>query len=276
MDGTPSDYLLWEGVDVRASYPADAEPDCEHICIAILAMEGLVPEAASANWDGLVESAVVQLSDDPTQDLKVVVLPEDVRRPDRQTRLLKFHGCAVLAAQDEAHYRAAIVASESQIASWPEDPEHKTMRDALKELAVARPTFVLGLSVQDSNILAVFTAARSEMRWPWPSDPPAHLFADDQIGSKHRTLLKIVYKDAYEQHGLEIVQSALIRAYAEQALCALVLHTLVAKLEGFLAEADAPQLGTPQRKELVTGLLLLRDLGLIKPSPTGSASSALW
>jgi hypothetical protein len=257
--GRPADYLLWDGVDVRESYPADAEPDCEHLCIAILCMEGLIPQAASANWDGLIESAVRELSGEPAKILKIVVLPDEIRLPDRQTRLLKFHGCAILAAQDPDRYREAIVASESQIVSWPSDPAHNTMKDAMKALAVARPTFVVGLSLQDNNILAVFSAARTDLPWTWPSDPPAHMFADDELGQKHRTLLKIVYEDAYEQDGPEIEQTALIRAYAEQILCALVLHTFAAKLSAFLAKART-SLEDTQLEELGGGVIVLRDL----------------
>jgi hypothetical protein len=259
VQGRSADYLLWDAVDVRESYPADAEPDCEHLCIAILCMEGLIPQAASANWDGLIESAVKELCGEPTKILKVVVLPDDIRLPDRRTRLLKFHGCAILAAQDPDLYRDAIIAAESQIVGWPNDPAHDTMKDAMKELAVARPTFVVGLSLQDSNILAVFQAAHSELPWTWPYEPPAYMFADDKLGQKHKTLLKIVYDDAYEQHGPEIDKDALIRAYAEQVLCALVLHAFAAKLSALLANARTSLDGV-QLEELGNGLIILRDL----------------
>jgi hypothetical protein len=53
------DYLLWEGVDVPATFAAaHASPDCEHLCLAILVLEGVVPDMPTANWDGLIEAAI--------------------------------------------------------------------------------------------------------------------------------------------------------------------------------------------------------------------------
>jgi hypothetical protein len=261
VEGEPVDCLLWDGVDVPASYPADAEPGCEHLCLAILCLEGLVPDAACANWDGLIESAIRELHGDSADVLKVVVLADDVRLPDRRTRLLKFHGCAVLAAQDEAKYRGALVGSEDQITHWSTDHEHQTMRDTLQALAVAKPTFVIGLSAQDHNIQLVFAAAEEQLPWTWPSDPPPPaVFAADELGEKHRALLKCIYRDSFAPHAADIKQGALIRAYAEQVLCALVLCSLTAKLEAYLACADTPGLNDAERADLAAGLHVLREV----------------
>ncbi len=52
IEGEKEDYLLWEAVDVSNTYsPTNLTPDCEHICIAILAMKGIVPDIATANLD---------------------------------------------------------------------------------------------------------------------------------------------------------------------------------------------------------------------------------
>lgn len=261
VEGQPADCLLWDGVDVQVSYPADTEPDCEHLCLAILCLEGLVPGAASANWDGLIESAMRELHGDPRDVLKVVVLADDSRLPDRGTRLLKFHGCAVLAAQDEQTYRRALVGSEDQITHWSTDHEHQTMRAILQALAVAKPTFVIGLSAQDHNIQLVFAAAEEQLPWEWPSEPPPPaMFAADELGEKHRALLKSIYRDSYALHSTDIKQGALIRAYAEQVLCALVLYSLTAKLEAYLARADTPGFDDADRAVLAAGLRVLRDL----------------
>jgi hypothetical protein len=260
VEGEPSDYLLWDAVDVRASYPADAEPDCGHLCLAILCLEGLVPDAACANWDGLIESAIRELHGDPAYVLKVVVLPGDARLPDRRTRLLKFHGCAVLAAHDEAKYRGALVGSEHQITHWSTGHEHQTMRDSLQALAVAKPTFVIGLSAQDHNIQIVFAAAEEQLPWTWPSDPPPPaVFAADELGEKHGALLKTIYRDTFAPHAADIKRGALLRAYAEQTLCALVLYTFAAKLNEFLANAQT-SLSATQLAELGGGFITLRDL----------------
>jgi hypothetical protein len=58
------DYLVWNAVDVRATYGSGIDPDCEHLCLGILVLEGAVTDVASANWDGLIESALTDLSGD--------------------------------------------------------------------------------------------------------------------------------------------------------------------------------------------------------------------
>jgi len=110
VKGQPDDFLLWDAVDVRVTYPPGASPDCEHLCIAILAIEGVVPKVASANWDGLLESAVGELAEIPEDILQVVVRAIDFRGDAARSELLKFHGCAVLAGKDEAVYRELLVA----------------------------------------------------------------------------------------------------------------------------------------------------------------------
>jgi hypothetical protein len=83
IDDEPADYLLWNAVDVPGTFAdAGVEPDCEHLCIAILVIEGAIANIASANWDGLIESAVDELTDGATDILRVCVRPEDFREPD--------------------------------------------------------------------------------------------------------------------------------------------------------------------------------------------------
>lgn len=59
IDGEPEDFLVWTGLNVPATYGSPGlRPDVEHLCIAILMLEGLVASAPTANWDGLAEAAV--------------------------------------------------------------------------------------------------------------------------------------------------------------------------------------------------------------------------
>lgn len=44
---------------------------------------------------------------------------------------------------------------------------------------------MIGLSAQDSDIKDLFSKAKNQMAWPWPSDPPAQMFADDALGHEH-------------------------------------------------------------------------------------------
>ena len=117
VEGEERDYLLWSGVDVRTTYADPTiEPDVEHLCIAILILEGVASEIPSANWDGLVEKAVILLSG--AQGCVVCVRGEDLQLPKGAAQLYKFHGCAVKARADEATYRKHLVARQPQIARW--------------------------------------------------------------------------------------------------------------------------------------------------------------
>jgi SIR2-like domain len=249
------DYLLWEVVDVPATFArASAAPDCEHFCIAILALEGVLPDVATANWDGLIEAAVDELTGATGISLRVCVLPEDFQKAPLLTRLLKFHGCAVLAAGDPATYRRLLIARYSQITAWPHDVNYALMRHQLVDLAATKPTFMVGLSAQDVNIQYLFGEARALMQWGWPCIPPAHVFAEDVLGQDQRNVLRVVYRDAYDQNVQAVEASALFRAYAKPALTGLVLHVLSTKLRTFIQNIDAPNLPAAERSAVAQGL----------------------
>jgi len=210
--GMPADYLLWEGVDVRSTYPRGATPDFEHLAIAVLVLEGVLTEAPSANWDGLIESALAELAG-AAAVAHVVVLDQDLQGASGLLRLIKFHGCAIRAADAPATYRDALIARSSQISDWAGANETVAIRGELVSLATTKPTLMIGLSAQDENIAAVFSLARARMQWRWPSDPPAHVFAGDSLGRDHVKILKIVYRDDYEGKEAAIAATALIGAY---------------------------------------------------------------
>lgn len=54
------DYLLWVGLDFANTF-ATQNPDAEHLVIGMLALEGVITELATANWDGLLEAAIREL-----------------------------------------------------------------------------------------------------------------------------------------------------------------------------------------------------------------------
>jgi hypothetical protein len=254
VKGELADYLLWDAVDVRATYGPGTPPDCEHLCIAILALEGAVGEAVSPNWDGLIEAAFDDLGYDPDEVVRVVVLPEDLREPERALTLIKFHGCAVLAGKDPARYRGPLVATRPQITAWSTIPETKVIRTKLVELATTKPTLVVGLSAQDENIQQVFAQAKADMTWAWPSDPPGHIFAGGSLGDHHVNILRVVYSAGYDEKADEIEHEALVPAYAKQFMTALVLFVLAQKLRAYVAEVDAPRLPAADRAQLADGL----------------------
>ena len=57
----PPDFILWEAVDIQAAFADPEPPVAEHLCIAILILEGAVGTIASANWDGFIEAAILRV-----------------------------------------------------------------------------------------------------------------------------------------------------------------------------------------------------------------------
>lgn len=259
IEGRPDDFLLWDAVDVRVTYPPSATPDCEHLCVAILAIEGIVPKVASANWDGLLESAVRELAENPEDIMHVIVRAVDFRDNPARSELLKFHGCAVLAGEDEAEYRKLLIARKTQITAWMQNPDFEVMRDHLKQLAITKPALILGLSIQDINIQQIFVQAQFTMPWTWPSSPPAAVFSGNSLGSGHVDILKQVYPKTYTANQASIAAQSLIPAYAKPLLVALTIRMLCGKLATLARMVDGVSLSEGDWTHLLTGLRSLRD-----------------
>ena len=258
IGGENQDYILWEVLDAPNVYAnEDIDPDAEHLCLAALALEGVASDMPSANWDFLVERAVKLLSGGRPV-LRVVVAPEDVRGGRLRSNLYKFHGCAKKALEDEAQFRELLVARSSQIHGWV--ARNPVMSQFLTNLIVSKPTIMLGLSAQDSNIQALFAAAEATMTWPWPSNPPAYAFSENALGVDQEGLLQNVYHqhiDATNKAKME--EEALIQAYAKPLLLSLLLYTLAAKLKS-LVSVCAPGLAAEDRAKLIEGLDYGRNL----------------
>lgn len=259
VDGEEDDFLLWEAVRVAETYgDPTIEPDVEHLCLAILILEGAVSELASANWDGLIEKAVDQLSAG-SPILLTCVEPSDLRKPNLRARLYKFHGCAVRARSDMERYRRLLVGRQSQIHGWAARMENAALASRLIDISVTKPTLMMGLSAQDANIQDIFTQAAERMLWPWPSHPPAYVFSEDQLGGDQEGLLKNVYRVAYSAATRDAIYgSALVRAYAKSLLSALVLYVVATKLRELINLAPA-NLTPADRAQLHAGVFHLRD-----------------
>lgn len=257
ITGKEPDYMLWEAVGLASVFGVAGQPDCEHICLGILAIEGVAPEIASPNWDGLIETAIELLG---WKDgiLSVCVAADDVQGPRRRARLLKFHGCAIRAAADPTRYRSLLIASKSQITSWPHNPDFSAMRGELEALAVRMRTLVIGLSAQDSNIQDIFASARAKLAWTWPSNPRAHVFAENQLGSSQKNILRCVYKGDYDTNPALVERSALFRAFGKPLLLALVLQVLSKKLFAYAVTVVA-HLSAADQERLRAGITALRD-----------------
>jgi len=111
------DYLVWTAVDVCKEYGHLDDPDCEHLAIAVLVLEGAVSKIASANWDGLIEVAVEAISGTGRNGvLQVVVDPQDVRtswpRHSREVPWLRRPG-------------RRLPGRLSKVSDGHEDPDHR-------------------------------------------------------------------------------------------------------------------------------------------------------
>src|SRR5262245_25541569 len=119
---------------------------------------------------------------------------------------------------------------------------------------------MMGLSAQDANIQAIFAEAEAQMAWPWPGDRPSYVFSENAMGVDQQGLLRNVYRAAYTPATRqEIVDSALIRAYAKPLLVALVLHVLCSKLRK-LIELSPWAAGAADSQCLHDGVLAVRNL----------------
>lgn len=258
VDGEESDYILWNVLDAANVYADPSiQPDAEHLCLAALAIEGVASEMPTANWDCLIERAI-QLLAGNRPVLRVVVAPNDVRGDRLRANLYKFHGCAQAALNDEAQFRRLLVARSNQINSWI--AHNPVMAQFLISFIVTRPTLMLGLSAQDSNIQGLFAAAQATMAWPWPSNPPAYAFSENALGADQEGLLQNVYHDNYTVANRPLMEEeALVQAYAKPLLLSLFLYVVTAKLK-ILVTIGIPGLADADRDKLHEGLEHARNL----------------
>lgn len=254
--GQDADYLVWTGLDVPNTYGDPAlEPDVEHFSIAVLMLEGIAPAVQTTNWDGLIEAALQKLAPAPENVLKVVVTPEDLRQQNRRSELVKFHGCAVRARNDEDTYRPLLIARTVQISGWT--TEHVVMKDHLQLVYSTMPALLVGLSAQDANIHTVFNQAIKNLDRNWPSSPPAVVFANQHLDYHHKHVLQVTYGDDFVPNDTAIKAASLLGAYAKPALAGLVLFVLADKLRRLLWQV--PELESSEIPGLEADLLSLRD-----------------
>ncbi|MEZ6030324.1 MAG: SIR2 family protein [Hyphomonadaceae bacterium] len=257
-DGEELDYLVWTALDVGGVYGnPSVSPDAEHLAIAALVVEGVASDIATANWDGLIERAIVELTGGDGS-LRVVVQQADLRKPVSKSTLYKFHGCAVLARADPNHYREHIVGRASQITGFAALNQNAAVKNRLTDIATTKPTLMMGMSAQDANIQGVFAQASANMTWPWPNDPPACVFAEDALGADQVGLLRHVYNTSYTTVTAgEIRASALLRVFGRTLLPALWCEVLRRKLNELVKRNVS--LPAQEQALLEVGLRELRD-----------------
>ncbi len=259
--GTDVDFILWDAIDIRQAFEHSAPPAAEHLCIAILILEGAVQSVASANWDGFIEAAVDQLSNGVAGILQVVVDPTQLRGPAGRARLYKFHGCIVHATREPLVFRPYLTGSHTQIMDWPQNATFTAMHNAVVGLATAQKTLVLGLSIQDSNLQTIFSKSKAVHAWPWPCAPdaPAYVFCEDAIQPGQRDVLRIAYGPTYNADPAALHDATLLRAWGEQVLIALVLKLLAEKLARLMELSLAAEGKVAIATALAPMLASLRD-----------------
>jgi len=239
--GQPNDLLVREGIDVINTYGnPDVVPDTEHYCLAALVIEGVITNIASANWDGLIEKAYGELANDQA-GLAVCVSSSQLQDIGPQPKLLKFHGCAVLARQNPEEFHDLLVARSSQIAGWGATAKTQAISAYLKVLVGQSRTLMLGLSVQDFNIQQLFHDASTTLGWEWNSENPAFLFSEDKLGGNQDALLENMYPRIYDgENRDEIGNKSVIRAFAKALLLAFLLQVYTQKVIHLAARAGLP------------------------------------
>jgi hypothetical protein len=253
VQGRPFDYLLWDVLDFATTFAAQ-KADAEHLAIGMLVLEGVVSDLATANWDGLLEAAMVELGR-PNETFLVAVTGGDLHGPPGIGRLYKFHGCANRAIANEAEYRPLLVAREAAITHWALNPRFTQMREQLRALIARSRTLMIGLSGQDTNIQQLFSANGCA----WNSVPTPIVFAAQQLSDGQKSILEGAYRDDYEANRDQIRTDATLPAFGKPLLLALLLRTMFGKLAALADLLTSPAVGAAGKQSLVDGLKALES-----------------
>lgn len=256
--GTESlDYLLWDGLDFANTFSGQ-DADAEHLAIGMLALEGVIIELATANWDGLLEAAMRELGH-PETFYRITVTGEDLRGPAAAAVLYKFHGCALRAIAQEDDYRPLLVARAAQITGWMSNATFKIVRDQLEALAQRSRTLMIGMSAQDKNIRHLFGKVGAHTGWNWTDRHTPIVFSAQELGTDQKDVLNIAYGKAYEQNRVAICEAACLPAYGKPLLLGLLLTVLAAKLQTLASDVNAPALDAAALSAIDSGIKRLRD-----------------
>jgi hypothetical protein len=251
VHGQPFDYLLWDVLDFATTFAAQ-KADAEHLAIAMLVLEGVVSDLATANWDGLLEAAMVELGR-PNETFRIAVTGSDLHGPPGIGTLYKFHGCANRAIANEADYRPLLVAREAAITHWAQNQRFTQMREQLRALIARSRTLMIGLSGQDTNIQQLFGANG----WAWNSVPAPIVFAVQALSEGQRSILEGAYQGDYEANRDQIRMDATLPAFGKPLLLALLLRTMFGKLATLIDLLTSPAVGTTGKQNIVEGLKAL-------------------
>lgn len=252
------DYLLWVGLDFANTF-ASQNSDAEHLAVGMLALEGVITEVATANWDGLLEAAMRELG--YTEAFyQITVTGEDLRGPAAAAKLYKFHGCAMRAIAHEDKYRPLLVARSAQIIGWMGNGTFRIVRDQLKALAQRSRTLMIGMSAQDKDIQHLFGKVGAQQGWTWVDAAPPIVFSAQELGMDQKAVLNVAYGDeVYEKNRVAICEAACLQAFSKPLLLGLLLTVLTTKLQTLASDVHAPGLNPEARTAIDSGIKHLRD-----------------
>lgn len=235
--GTKLD-LFWDLLKLQDVYGDTAiPPGTSHRLLALLIEEGVVPSIVTTNWDPLIEKAHAECSNGHYHPLTVVACNDDLTQATG-TRLLKIHGCAVLACNNAAKYKPFLVASKTHFSTWNENDIHRPFRDYAVNLLRLHPTLFVGLSGQDENIQAGFVASVLGKSEHFPISTMRALFSEMALSPHQRGLLSHLYGPGYQG---ELDDSSAIGLFASELLGALYFLTILAKVKAINARCLVPR-----------------------------------
>ena len=251
----PQDYLLWRAVDVCEAYGAPTlQPGAQHRLIAYLLHEGVVEEIVTTNWDGLIEKAAEESSVSGQPPLLGVLMTNESFRTARgSTMLVKQHGCAVKAREDES-YRKYLVSQTVDIAIWLNSDIYARVVSEVRTLAKDRKSLMLGFSAQDYNVLVQIAAASQDIAWAWEPSDPAYMFAEPEISTSQKAVLSAVYREDYPPNRTQIGDASAVGMFSGPLLGAGVLHIVIEKFMIGVDHAHAFAVSAKVVEDLKAGL----------------------
>lgn len=254
VDNQRLDYLLWDILDFQNTFSSQ-EPDAEHLAIGMLVLEGVVSDLATANWDALLETAMVQLGQSE-ETYCVAVRGDDLRGPVATANLYKFHGCAKRAIETEDEYRGLLIARQAAINQWSNNPNFNEIRNQLDALVSRTRTLMIGLSAQDSNIQSMF----GSKGWRWSDKPTPIIFSAQDLTPGQKIILEGAYHAEYEANRNQIWADATLPAFSKALLMALLLIVMSKKVESLADKLDVHTIDQAGKQMLMEGIRALRNM----------------
>jgi hypothetical protein len=234
----PAQELFWDVLKLQELYgDRSVQPDAEHKFLALLALEGVVSELVSANWDPLIELAAQASNPRANSRISVVVRSEDIAgSTSTGTRLVKVHGCAAKALEDPGGFREFLVITRTHISRWDKSELRLPFRELVGTILREKYAVFIGLSGQDQDLQEACLSA-SLGRTPFPLEPSRILFASPRIDSPQHAILKAIYGPQYSEHPDEIDTRSALPLYAKPLLGSLYLLALEKKINALIREA---------------------------------------